>query len=176
MKALVIGYGSIGRRHARLLGDLGVDVAVVSRRNVDAAKTYAAIPEAVVQSDPVMVQVAKHAESVVSISEDPGAAKIDAQIWSGSQVELSPKVQESASMRGVPESGGVVSSSGGSVSVGGSSSSSGGSCVGVSSGVSGVSSPFSGGVVSSGSLGGDSSSFEGSGVVLTVTPEGASSS
>lgn len=31
-RALVVGYGSIGRRHAQLLADLGVAVAVVSRR------------------------------------------------------------------------------------------------------------------------------------------------
>lgn len=35
MKALVVGYGSIGARHARLLRDMGLDVCVVSRRAVD---------------------------------------------------------------------------------------------------------------------------------------------
>ena len=47
MKALVIGYGSIGMRHARLLGDLGLDVAVVSRRTVEAPKVFKDIAEAV---------------------------------------------------------------------------------------------------------------------------------
>ena len=47
MKALVIGYGSIGARHARLLGDLGLDVAVVSRRAVDAGTVYGSTAEAV---------------------------------------------------------------------------------------------------------------------------------
>ncbi|MBK9161517.1 MAG: Gfo/Idh/MocA family oxidoreductase [Nitrosomonadales bacterium] len=34
MKALVIGYGSIGARHARLLTELGCETAVVSKRDV----------------------------------------------------------------------------------------------------------------------------------------------
>lgn len=36
-RAVVIGYGSIGQRHARVLGGLGVEVAVVSRRPVEGA-------------------------------------------------------------------------------------------------------------------------------------------
>lgn len=35
MRALVVGYGSIGARHARLLAELGCHTAVVSKRNVD---------------------------------------------------------------------------------------------------------------------------------------------
>jgi len=34
MRTLVVGYGSIGQRHARLLDQLGCDVAIVSNRNV----------------------------------------------------------------------------------------------------------------------------------------------
>jgi predicted dehydrogenase len=36
-RAVVIGYGSIGQRHARVLDGLGVEVAVVSRRSVEGA-------------------------------------------------------------------------------------------------------------------------------------------
>lgn len=32
MKSLVIGYGSIGQRHARILKDIGLEVSIVSRR------------------------------------------------------------------------------------------------------------------------------------------------
>ena len=32
MKALVIGYGSIGQRHVRILNELGIEVGIVSRR------------------------------------------------------------------------------------------------------------------------------------------------
>ena len=40
MKALIIGYGSIGMRHAGILLDMGVDVYVVSRRDIDYKKSY----------------------------------------------------------------------------------------------------------------------------------------
>ena len=33
-RALVLGYGSIGERHSRVLSALGLDVAVVSRRDL----------------------------------------------------------------------------------------------------------------------------------------------
>ena len=47
MKALVIGYGSIGQRHERLLRGLGLECAVVSRRDVDAGTLFASIRDAV---------------------------------------------------------------------------------------------------------------------------------
>jgi predicted dehydrogenase len=40
MKALVVGYGSIGQRHARVLEELGFEVAVVSRRPVEHPRRY----------------------------------------------------------------------------------------------------------------------------------------
>ncbi len=58
MKALVIGYGSIGMRHARLLKELDLDTAVVSRRDVDAANLYKTITEAVADWNPDYVVVA----------------------------------------------------------------------------------------------------------------------
>jgi len=47
MKALVVGYGSIGKRHADVLSSLGHDVAVVSRREIDHAPAFKTIEEAV---------------------------------------------------------------------------------------------------------------------------------
>jgi predicted dehydrogenase len=44
--AIVVGYGSIGRRHARVLNELGCDTGVVSRRAVDFAPRFATISEA----------------------------------------------------------------------------------------------------------------------------------
>ena len=35
MRALVVGYGSIGVRHTRVLQKLGCDTAVLSNRDVD---------------------------------------------------------------------------------------------------------------------------------------------
>ena len=39
-RALVIGYGSIGQRHVRVLEDLGHEVAVASRRAVEHPHRY----------------------------------------------------------------------------------------------------------------------------------------
>lgn len=57
--ALVVGLGSIGERHARLLGDLGLDVAVVSRHG--GTGRMAAFPEldkALAKSAPDYVVIA----------------------------------------------------------------------------------------------------------------------
>lgn len=40
MKTLVVGYGSIGQRHARVLEELGCEVAVVSRRPIEYPRRY----------------------------------------------------------------------------------------------------------------------------------------
>lgn len=45
-RALVVGFGSIGKRHARVLEELGVETAVVSRRIVDHPRSYPAIAAA----------------------------------------------------------------------------------------------------------------------------------
>jgi len=58
VKALVIGYGSIGRRHVRLLNDSSATVAVVSRRQVDAKIVFSTIAEAAVLFSPDYVVVA----------------------------------------------------------------------------------------------------------------------
>jgi len=58
MKALVIGYGSIGERHARLLGQLGMSVAVVSRRPVEAPNLYPSIEAAMTGFAPDYVVIA----------------------------------------------------------------------------------------------------------------------
>jgi predicted dehydrogenase len=44
--AIVVGYGSIGQRHVRVLRQLGCDVAVVSRRPVDYQPLFATISDA----------------------------------------------------------------------------------------------------------------------------------
>lgn len=47
MKAVVVGMGGIGARHARWLEELGHEVAVVSRRPIEAKRGYTTIAEAV---------------------------------------------------------------------------------------------------------------------------------
>ena len=58
LKALVIGYGSIGQRHARLLAELGCQVAVMSRRPIRFSLCYSGLSEALVYWQPNYVVVA----------------------------------------------------------------------------------------------------------------------
>ena len=46
MNALIIGYGSIGKRHARILDQLGLNIAVASRRQVDHPNCFPDIQQA----------------------------------------------------------------------------------------------------------------------------------
>ncbi len=57
-KTLVVGFGSIGSRHARVLAELGCSPAVVSRRDVDWPLRYATLPEALAHEQPEYVVIA----------------------------------------------------------------------------------------------------------------------
>lgn len=57
-RALVAGFGSIGRRHAAILAGLGCEVAVLSRRPVEGTAGYQSLPEAVAQFRPDYVVIA----------------------------------------------------------------------------------------------------------------------
>lgn len=57
-KCLVIGYGSIGQRHTRVLNELGHHVAVVSRRKVEYSHLYSDIKEALLVEQPNYIVVA----------------------------------------------------------------------------------------------------------------------
>jgi len=56
-KALVIGYGSIGQRHARVLEGMGQEVAVVSRRAVDHPRRHAELASALSSFQPDYVVI-----------------------------------------------------------------------------------------------------------------------
>ena len=58
MRSLVIGYGSIGQRHTRLLDELGAAPAVVSRRRMDDRKAYVDIADALSAHQPDLVVIA----------------------------------------------------------------------------------------------------------------------
>lgn len=95
-KTLVVGYGSIGARHARILAELGCEVAVVSRRQIDGVRRYAAIDEAVTALQPDYAVIANetfaHAKAVAALAaagfrgklliEKPVGGAIDAQGFS----------------------------------------------------------------------------------------------
>jgi predicted dehydrogenase len=73
MKGLVIGYGSIGKRHARLLDGLGATVAVVSRRDVEADNLFKTIADAVTGFAPDYTVIAsrthEHRDDMVALAE-----------------------------------------------------------------------------------------------------------
>lgn len=73
MKALVIGYGSIGARHARILTELGCQTEVVSERDVDFPIVYADLIAAFSKGHPEYVVVAnitsRHHETLSALVE-----------------------------------------------------------------------------------------------------------
>ncbi|MDH4618265.1 gfo/Idh/MocA family oxidoreductase [Brevibacillus sp. AY1] len=80
MRALVIGFGSIGMRHARLLQELGCRVSVVSCRQIEWHTTYASITQALQAEDPQYVVVAnktaEHHNSLSELSKEGFAGKV----------------------------------------------------------------------------------------------------
>jgi predicted dehydrogenase len=58
VRALVIGYGSIGSRHARLLTELGCETAIFSHRQIDFPIVYADLASALSRHRPEYVVVA----------------------------------------------------------------------------------------------------------------------
>lgn len=73
-KALVIGYGSIGQRHARVLIELGCHVAVMSRRSIQFESCYSELSEALSRWQPNYVVVAnrtgEHFHTVEALAQD----------------------------------------------------------------------------------------------------------
>lgn len=73
LRALVVGLGSIGRTHARVLAELGAAVEVVTRRESDVAPAHASIEAAFAQSgyDYCVIgsATADHAVDVLALAE-----------------------------------------------------------------------------------------------------------
>ncbi len=69
----MIGFGSIGSRHHRILGELGLDVAVVCRRETDVTSTYGEIGQGVSAFQPDLVVLAsktcEHRDDIRQISD-----------------------------------------------------------------------------------------------------------
>jgi predicted dehydrogenase len=62
MKALVVGYGSIGSRHARVLKELGCSVGVVSSRKIDFQPSYIDLKEAIERESPEYIVIANRTD------------------------------------------------------------------------------------------------------------------
>lgn len=73
MKVLIIGFGSIGRRHADILSELGHLVAVVSRRMIDQRQRFETITAALDAFAPDYVVVAsrtsEHRRDLATLAE-----------------------------------------------------------------------------------------------------------
>ena len=73
LKALVIGYGSIGQRHARVLMELGCRVAVMSRRSIAFEPSYLELSEALSAWKPRYVVIAnrtsEHFQTVEALAQ-----------------------------------------------------------------------------------------------------------
>jgi predicted dehydrogenase len=58
MKTLIIGFGSIGQRHARFLKEIGCEVGVVSRRQIEYSPSYRSVREAITAWKPEYAVIA----------------------------------------------------------------------------------------------------------------------
>jgi predicted dehydrogenase len=64
--AIVVGYGSIGQRHVRVLNELGCETIVVSRRAVEHRQRFASISQALFEKTADYVVVANETSGHVS--------------------------------------------------------------------------------------------------------------
>jgi len=80
VKALVIGHGSIGQRHVRILRALGCDVAIISRRELGFQSCYTDLLRALEEHRPEYVVVAnptsRHLETITALASAGFAGKV----------------------------------------------------------------------------------------------------
>jgi predicted dehydrogenase len=70
MNCVIVGYGSIGQRHARILKQLDCKVAVVSQRKIQFPITYSSLDIAIKQEEPNYVVIANQTnEHYYSLAE-----------------------------------------------------------------------------------------------------------
>lgn len=73
-KVLIIGFGSIGKRHTNAFKELRADVALVTKQNLESEKTYKTIREAICEFSPDAVLIANdtglHEQSLKELSSE----------------------------------------------------------------------------------------------------------
>ena len=60
MNSLIIGYGSIGNRHAEVLNELGSELSIVSKRDVSNLKNYKVLTLALLEKHPDLIIIANN--------------------------------------------------------------------------------------------------------------------
>ncbi len=81
MKTLIVGYGSIGQRHARILNELGLSVAVVSKQLLaDTIVNFSDLKQALEEWNPEYIVIAnetdKHYNSLEILIEENFKGKV----------------------------------------------------------------------------------------------------
>ncbi len=80
MRIVVVGYGSIGRRHARLLKELGGEVSVVSRHSKEWEKSYFDLNSALEKEQPQYIVIAnktqEHYNTLVQLVDRGFSGKV----------------------------------------------------------------------------------------------------
>ena len=96
-RAVVIGYGSIGQRHTKVLEALGFQVAVVSRRVLNRPNSHAKLGEALGENADYVVladETSRHGATLAALA---GAG------WSGVTLVEKPLVARRSDLpQGVP--------------------------------------------------------------------------
>lgn len=91
MSTVVVGYGSIGARHARILTEIGQCTSVVSSRAVDFPVLYAGLADAIVAERPERVVIAnatdQHHDTLCELArlDYRGAVLVEKPLFQGCQ-------------------------------------------------------------------------------------------
>lgn len=98
--ALIIGYGSIGSRHARLLGTMGCRICVVTKRNDCPYVRYGEVKEALAAERPDFAVISnptsRHYDTIRDLKEAgfSGLIFVEKPLFANTQESLLPFTQE----------------------------------------------------------------------------------
>lgn len=96
IRALVVGYGSIGSRHARVLDGMGAEVAVVSRRPGVHERTFGTAEQAIREFDPdyavICNETTHHRAALGELAEAgfSGAVLVEKPLWNPADPVFDP--------------------------------------------------------------------------------------